>query len=212
MQTLKNILFVSLFPAVPPEERENYWLVDADNPYGLEKKSKKKRKRKKKEVRPLNESKGIEKYNKRASTAVPRLPKLPVKPGLVTRTVKPQEFEEALPGSYREYRRWPPFNEGLYHAENMDDHLGYKQYTHASFISHPFSTDELPIAQHSGVQCIPHPRRDGVFQYSNGNLPSYSTRHGPCNDRTQTRRSEIPPMHSRANLMDAELMDTDSDF
>lgn len=188
---------------VPPEERENLWLVDADNPYGLEKKTKKKRKRKKKEVKPVDESKGNGNYNKRASTAVPRLPKLPVKPGLVTRTVKPREFEEALPGSYREYRGWPPLNGGLYHAENMDDHLGYKQYTHANFISHPFSTDELPI---------PHPRRDGVFQYSNGNLPPYSTRHGPCNDRTQTRRTENPPMHSRANLMDAELMDTDSDF
>ncbi|XP_018421483.1 PREDICTED: smoothened homolog [Nanorana parkeri] len=197
---------------VPPEERENVWLVEADNHYGLEKKTKKKKRRRKKEIRLVDERKGIENYNARASTAVPRLPKLPVKPNLVTRAVEPQEFEQALPGSYREYRRWPPITGGLYHMDNMDDHLGYKKYTHTNCISHPYSTDELPIAQQSGVQFIPHPRRDGIFQYSNGNLPSYATRHGPCNDRTQTRRAEIPPMHSRANLMDAELMDTDSDF
>ncbi|KAM5172055.1 protein smoothened [Mantella aurantiaca] len=195
---------------VPPEER--LWLVEADNPYGLEKKSKKKKRRKKKEVRPLDESRVLENYKTRAATAVPRLPKLPAKPGLVTRAAEPQEMEDALPGSYREYRRWPPLHGGSYHMENMDDHLGYKKYTHANFISHPYAADEMPIAQHSGAQFIPHPRRDGVFQYANGNLPSYSTRHGPCNDRTQTRRAEIPPMHSRANLMDAELMDTDSDF
>ncbi|XP_072257996.1 protein smoothened [Pyxicephalus adspersus] len=196
---------------VPPEEREHMWLVEPDNPYGLEKRSKKKKRRKKKEIRPLDECKVIENYT-RATTAVPRLPKLPVKKGLVTRTVEPLEIEETLPGSYREYRRWPPHNGGLYHAENMDDQLGYKKYTPANYMSHPYSTDELPVAQRSGVQFIPHPRRDGVFQYSNGNLPPFSTRHGPCNDRTQTRRAEIPPMHSRANLMDAELMDTDSDF
>ncbi|XP_068128728.1 protein smoothened [Hyperolius riggenbachi] len=197
---------------VPPEEREAMWLAEADNPYGLEKKIKKKKRRKKKEVRPIDENTGMKNYPVRASTAVPRLPKLPVKPGLVTRTVELQESEEALPGSCREYRRWPPLNGGLYQVGNMDDHLGYKRYTHTNHISHPYAPDELPLAEQSGAQYMPYPRRDGVFQYSNGNLPSYSIRHGHCNERTQSRRVEIPPIHSRANLMDAELMDTDSDF
>ncbi|KAM9311774.1 protein smoothened [Gastrophryne carolinensis] len=191
---------------VPPEERENIWLIDGDNPYGLEKKTKKKKRRKRKEIRPVEDGKGVENYSARASTAVPRLPKLPAKSGLVTRTAEPQDFEETLPGLYREYRRWPPLN-------HVDDHCGYKRYTHTSFISHPFATEGLPLTeQNSGGQFIPHPRRDGIFQYANGNIPSYSMRQGLCNDRTQTKGAELPPMHSRANLMDAELMDTDSDF
>ncbi|XP_063782790.1 protein smoothened isoform X2 [Pseudophryne corroboree] len=192
---------------VPPEERENMWLADANNPYGLEKKTAKKKKRRKKEVRPMEESRGINSYALRASTAVPRLPKLPTKPGLVTRAKEPQDLDDALPGSYRECMRWPPLQGSLYYAENMDDHLGYRRYTHSNLMS-PYSTDELPIP---GQSSVPQPKHDGVFQYSNGNNQRYSMRHGPC-DRTEVKRPGFPPMHSRANLMDAELMDTDSDF
>lgn len=199
-------------PPVPPEERENMWLVEADNPYGLEKKTKKKKRRRKKEIRPMEETRGMDIYAPRTSTAVPRLPKLPAKPGLVTRCRDPQEVEEVLPGSYREYRRWPPLQGSLYHTENMDDCHGYRRYAHTNLMSHPYSADEFPIAEQSNVQFIPQPKRDGTFQHSSGNPHLYNMGNGQRTDRTQTRRAGIPPMHSRANLMDAELMDTDSDF
>ncbi|XP_044135899.1 smoothened homolog [Bufo gargarizans] len=198
---------------VPPEERENMWLVEADNPYGLEKKTKKKKRRRKKEIRPMEESRGMESYRHRISTAVPRLPKLPAKPGLVTRSREPQEIEDALPGSCREYQRWPPLQGSLYHVETRDDRHGYRSYTHTNLMSHPYSADEFPIAEQSNVQFIPQPKCDGTFQHSNGNPQLYNMGNvGHRTERTQTRRAGFPPMHSRANLMDAELMDTDSDF
>ncbi|XP_073508628.1 protein smoothened [Phyllobates terribilis] len=198
---------------VPPEERENMWLVEADNPYGLEKKTKKKKRRRKKEIRPVEETRGMESYPPRTSTAVPRLPKLPAQPGLVTRSREPQEIEKVLPGSYREFRRWPPLQGSLYHVENIDDDRhGYRRYAHTNLMSHPYSVDEFPIPEHSNVHFIPQPKHDGKFQYSNGNPHPYNMGNGHHTDRTQTRRAGIPPMHSRANLMDAELMDTDSDF
>ncbi|XP_073435305.1 protein smoothened [Dendrobates tinctorius] len=197
---------------VPPEERENMWLVDGDNTYGLEKKTKKKKRRRKKEIRPVEETRGMDSYPPRTSTAVPRLPKLPVKPGLVTRSREPQEIEEVLPGSYREFRRWPPLQGSLYHVENIDDHHGYRRYAHTNLMSHPYSVDEFPLPEHSNVHFIPQPKRDGTFQYSNGIPHPCNMGNGHHTDRPHTRKAGIPPMHSRANLMDAELMDTDSDF
>ncbi|MEE6515913.1 hypothetical protein FKM82_025050 [Ascaphus truei] len=198
---------------VPPEERDNMWLVDTDIPPGTENKAgKKKKRRRKKEIQPLEESAGMDHFPVRASTAVPRLPKLPGKTSLVARSRQPQVLEETLPGSYGDTRKWPPFQEGLYPRESTDNHLGYKRYSHTNLMSHPYSTDETSLADQSSVRFISPPRRDGVFRYSNGNPHSKLMGHPSYGARTQTRRAEVAPMHSRANLMDAELMDMDSDF
>ncbi|KAM8973029.1 protein smoothened [Pelodytes ibericus] len=194
---------------VPPEDRDNMWLVDGDIPYGQEKRmTKKKKRRRKKEIRPLEETKrGIDNYCARASTAVPRLPKLPVKTGLVTKAREPHEMEETLPGSYREYTRWPPNQGKLYLGDNNP---GYRQYTHRNTTTHPYATDETP--DQSSVRFIPPLRRDGVFQYSNGTSHAHHMGYASHSGRTQTRRAAVPPIYSTAHLMDAELMDTDSDF
>ncbi|XP_063304391.1 protein smoothened [Pelobates fuscus] len=196
---------------VPPEERESMWLVEGDVAHRLEKKMmKKKKRRRKKEIRPVEETRGIGNLSARGSTAVPRLPKLPAKPGLISKAREAPDMEEALPGLYREYRRWPPIQGNLYLGENMDNNVGYRRYHHSNAISHPYATDETP--DQSSIRFIPPPRRDGVFQYANRTPQSHHVGPTTHNVRTQSRRTVGPPKNSRANLMDAELMDTDSDF
>uniref|UniRef100_A0A8C5R5I9 Protein smoothened n=1 Tax=Leptobrachium leishanense TaxID=445787 RepID=A0A8C5R5I9_9ANUR len=195
---------------VPPEDRENVWLVEGDIKHALEKKMKKKKKRRKKEIRPLEETRGMDTFPARAGTAVPRLPKLPVKTGLISKERAPPEMEQALPGSYKEYMRWPPIQENSYVGEISDKNLGYRRYHHSIAITHSYATDET--SEQSKIRFIPPPRRDGVFHYSNGSSQSHNMKPATSNLRTQSRRAGVPPIHSRANLMDAELMDTDSDF
>ncbi|XP_053319493.1 smoothened homolog [Spea bombifrons] len=195
---------------VPPEDREDVWLVEGDFSQRLEKKTKKKKKRRKKDIRPLEEPGLIDNFPARVPTAVPRLPKLPVNNGLVTKARAHREMEETLPGSYREYRRWPPIQESLYPGQNMDNNFGSRRCSQNNPISHPYATDETP--DHSNIRFIPPPRRDGMFQYSNGAALPHQTGHACHSGRTQTRRAGAAPIHSRSNLMDAELMDTDSDF
>uniref|UniRef100_A0A6I8RXK0 Protein smoothened n=1 Tax=Xenopus tropicalis TaxID=8364 RepID=A0A6I8RXK0_XENTR len=197
---------------VPPEEREQ-WLIEGDLPQGMVKKmSKKKRRRKKKEIQPLEENTGMDHFHSRANTAVPRLPKLPLKTGLVTRSKDPQEIDETLPGSYREFKRLPNRQEKLYPVESVNNNLGYTRYPQSNMMSHPFAADKMPHTDQSRVTYFPVPKHDGVFQYSNSNSYSNHMDLTSYSGRTQARRAGIPPMHSRANLMDAELMDTDSDF
>ncbi|KAG8440101.1 hypothetical protein GDO86_006042 [Hymenochirus boettgeri] len=198
---------------VPPEEREVMWLVEGEMSRAMAKKTaKKKKRRKKKEVQPLEATAGLDHIPSMATTAVPRLPKLPAKTGLVAKFRQPPEIEETLPGSYREFRRLPNIQEKLYPAESTNNHRGYKRYSHTDKMSHPYSTDELPFADQSQVLYIPPPKSNVEFQYSNRNSYSHCLDHTTYGARTQSRRAGIPPMHSRANLMDAELMDMDSDF
>uniref|UniRef100_A0A8C9SM83 Protein smoothened n=1 Tax=Scleropages formosus TaxID=113540 RepID=A0A8C9SM83_SCLFO len=59
---------------------------------------------------------------------------------------------------------------------------------------------------------LPQPQR-GLFYYSGDVEPSAGEpASGTYLPRTQGRRAELVPIHSRTNLMDAELMDADSDF
>ncbi|KAM4678643.1 protein smoothened [Discoglossus pictus] len=194
---------------VPPEERDNMWLVDGDYPLALDRRAgkKKKKKRRKKEVRPVEEVPDMDLFPGRVNTAVPRLPKLPGKTSLVTRPRQPQEQEEDLPGLYN---KWSPHQGSLYPQDHVDEHLGYRRYSHNNVTCHPFSTDETP--QPSRVRFIPPPRRDGVFRHSNGYPNPHLVGHASNSARTQARRAGVAPMHSRANLMDTELMDADSDF
>ncbi|XP_053572338.1 smoothened homolog [Bombina bombina] len=195
---------------VPPEEREKMmWIMDSDIPQRLEKKAGKKKKKRKKEIRPLEEVAGMEHFPGRVSSGVPRLPKLPGKPCLVTKSKHPQELEEALP---RPYKKWPPLQGSVYSEEVMDGSLEYRKYPNNNVMSHPYSPDETQYADQSTVRFIPPPRHDGAFHYANRNPNTQIMGHTSYGARTQTRRAGVAPMHSRANLMDAELMDTDSDF
>ncbi|KFO77954.1 hypothetical protein N303_07344, partial [Cuculus canorus] len=139
-------------PAVPPEERTNLWVVEADISPELQKRSshkKKRRKKKKKEVSPDPEHCLGGPTAPLAPSTVPCLPRLPPQPCLVT--FAPDES----PGPSR--GRW----------------------------------------QHNGGPLWPP---------DPGLLP-----HGRA-PWTQGRRAGLAPIHSRTNLVDAELLDPDSDF
>ncbi|XP_069485680.1 protein smoothened [Ambystoma mexicanum] len=201
---------------VPPEERAKLWLVDASLPPELDKHGfkKKKKRRRKKEVRPLGATDEMADgaYRAaRASTAVPRLPKLPKQTCLVSRAREPQGLEEVLPGSYAEHG-------DPYSLATMDSLTAYKRYTTLNLIANPCAPDVVPQEDEehrSSVRFLPRQSHyNGSYRHSGMDMASSSVPTGnfPHGGRTQVRRVGMAPIHSRANLMDTELVDADSDF
>uniref|UniRef100_A0A8D0G205 Protein smoothened n=1 Tax=Sphenodon punctatus TaxID=8508 RepID=A0A8D0G205_SPHPU len=137
---------------VPPEERANLWVVEAEISPELEKRAnRKKRRRKKKEAGPLGpapQTRSMAPFPAPGPSAIPRLPQLPRQKCLVSK------------GTWGD-----PAGHGRYDAVNL--------------ISNPFCPD------HSPQEALA---------------------------RISSRRVGLPPIHSRTNLMDAELLDADSDF
>ncbi|NXY23460.1 SMO protein, partial [Atrichornis clamosus] len=177
-------------PAVPPEERANLWLVEADVSPELQKRSgrKKKRRKKKKDVGPdpercLGGSTALP-----APSSVPRLPRLPPQPCLVAfapDVLPPGQPEAALSGGPWDGRR---------RANVL--HL----------ISNPFCPEGGSLEEES-----PGPS-GGRWQHNGGLLWPPKPGPGAGGPRTQGRRAALAPIHSRTNLVDAELLDADSDF
>ncbi|XP_060052525.1 protein smoothened isoform X2 [Erinaceus europaeus] len=144
---------------VPPEEKANLWLVEAEISPELEKRlgRKKKRRKRKKEVCPLGPPTGLHHPGSAvAPSAVPRLPQLPRQKCLVT-TGTWGAGETCRQGTW-------------------------------SLVSSPFCPE-------------PSPQQD----------PFPPSMPGPS-AWAQGRWQGLGPIHSRTNLMEAELMDTDSDF
>ncbi|MGH0127857.1 UNVERIFIED_CONTAM: hypothetical protein FKN15_032526 [Acipenser sinensis] len=205
-------------PTPPEDSRKNLWIVEAEIPPELHKK--KKKKRRKKEVRPQSQT--AEVYDmgyERVSSAVPRLPRLPGQKSLVAKTWEPVSPEEVLPGSFPEFRPTapPPYQERNSNAV-FSVPSGYRRHTALNMIANPLSADsrlqEDPGCVNSG-RFRPQLRQyNGSFCHSTGeeepaSLPNGNMSYVP---RTQGRRAGLAPIHSRTNLMDAELMDADSDF
>ncbi|NWT20808.1 SMO protein, partial [Vireo altiloquus] len=174
-------------PPVPPEERANLWVVEADLSPELQKRGsrkKKRRKRKKEEVIPDPERCLGASMPLSVPSSVPHLPRLPSRPCLVAfgpDILPPVQPHTAFPGGHWDGRR---------RAEVL--HL----------ISNPFCPEESPghgsgCWQHNGVP--PRPPNCGH--------PAL-----PTGGRTQSRRAGLAPIHSRTNLVDAELLEPDSDF
>ncbi|NXR24258.1 SMO protein, partial [Cinclus mexicanus] len=164
-------------PPVPPEERANLWVVEADVSPELQKRSgrkKKRRKKKKKEVNPDPE-------RCLGGSTVPRLPHLPPQPCLVA--FAPDVLPDAT------------FARGPWDGQSRRANVLH-------VISNPFcpesgSTDhESPSA--------------GCWQHNGG--PLWPPKPGPGVPRTQGRWAGLAPIHSRTNLVDAELLEPDSDF
>ncbi|XP_041110893.1 smoothened homolog [Polyodon spathula] len=205
-------------PTPPEDNRKNLWIVEAEIPPELHKK--KKRKRRKKEVRPLGPT--AEVYDvgyERASSAVPRLPRLPCQKSLVAKNWEPVSPEEVLPGSFPKFKPTAP---PLYQERNSNAVFSgpsdYKGHTASNMIENPLSADsrfqEDPGFVNSG-RFRPQLRQySGSFRHSTGEVEPVSLPNGNMSymPRTQGRRAGLAPIHSRTNLMEAELMDTDSDF
>ncbi|NXE44351.1 SMO protein, partial [Ptilorrhoa leucosticta] len=179
-------------PPVPPEERANLWVVEADVSPELHKRSgrKKKRRKKKKEVNPDPERCPGGSAALAAPSAVPRLPRLPPRPCLVAfapDVLPPVQPDAAFPGGPWDGRR---------RADVL--HL----------ISNPFCPESGAPDEES-----PGPGA-GRWQHNGGPLwpPNGGPLPRPGGPRTQGRRAGLAPIHSRTNLVEAELLDPDSDF
>ncbi|XP_030334006.1 smoothened homolog [Strigops habroptila] len=177
---------------VPPEERANLWVVEADVSPELQKRSgrrKKRRKKKKKEVSP-----DPERCLAGGSTAplapstVPRLPRLPPQPCLVAFA------PDMLPGL-------PP--EAAFAGRPWDNR---RRANVLHLISNPFCPENGSLEEESPGPSSGHRQHNGV--------PLWPPRPDPRDGgmRTQGRRAGLGPIHSRTNLVDAELLDADSDF
>ncbi|NXG63867.1 SMO protein, partial [Hemiprocne comata] len=178
---------------VPPEERANLWVVEADLSPELQKRSSRKKKRRKKkkkeEVSPGPEPCPGVSAAPLASSTVPHLPRLPPKPCLVTFT------PDVLPGL-------PP--EATFARGPWDGH-------HRANVFHLISNPFCPESRSLEEEESPGPS-SGHWQHNGGPLgPPGLLPHGR-GTRTQGHRATLAPIHSRTNLVDAELLDADSDF
>ncbi|NXT71280.1 SMO protein, partial [Chaetops frenatus] len=173
-------------PPVPPEERANLWVVEADVSPELQQRSgrrkKRRKKKKKKEVTPDPERCPGGSTALTAPSTVPRLPRLPPQPCLVA--FGPDVLPAVQPDA--------TFPGGQRRAKVL--HL----------ISNPFCPESGSAEEES----------PGLWQHNGGPLwpPKPAPLPQPGVPRTQGRRAGLAPIHSRTNLVDAELLEPDSDF
>ncbi|NXR43878.1 SMO protein, partial [Hippolais icterina] len=167
-------------PPVPPEERANLWVVEADVSPELQKRSgrRKKRRKKKKEVTPDPERclGGSD-----VPSSVPRLPRLPPQPCLVAFA------PDVLPAVQPRATLGHPWGR---RAEVLQ------------VISNPFCPESAADPD--------SPDSPGRWQHHGGSL--WHPLPQPGLPRTQGQRAGLAPIHSRTNLVEAELLEPDSDF
>ncbi|XP_044042519.1 smoothened homolog [Siniperca chuatsi] len=208
-------------PVPPPEERNRLWMVEAEISPEMIKRKKKKKKRKK-EVRPVEEVVDHQAYRQRefGRSSVPRLPKLPCHPSLVANLREQQRQqqkleEEVLPGSYPDFQPSHPLS--------CEERCPYPQYQSSwnsygrSMLSNPLTLNNRPEDLGLGPRCLPsastwqpsgYSRYPGEMDLTDG----LSERLAHVARVPAGRRAGYGPIHSRTNLMEAELMDADSDF
>lgn len=213
-------LFCYLFTVPPPEERNRLWMVEAEISPEMIKRKKKKKKRKK-EVRPVEEVVDHQAYRQRefGRSSVPRLPKLPCHPSLVANLREQQRQqqkleEEVLPGSYPDFQPSQPLS--------CEERCLYKQYQSGwnsygrSLLSDPLTHNDRPEDLGLGPRCLPssswQPSGPSHYAGEMGLTEGLSERLAHVARVPAGRRVGYGPVHSRTNLMEAELMDADSDF
>lgn len=213
------------FTVPPPEERNRLWMVEAEISPEMIKRKKKKKKRKK-EVRPVEEAVDHQGYHQRefGRSSVPRLPKLPSHPSLVANLQEQQRQqhrqqqileEEVLPGSYPDFQTSHPLS--------CEERCPYPKYQSSwnsygrSPLSDPLTHSDLPEDLGLGPRCIPSAstwQSSGSSRYPRemDRAEGLSVRMAHMARVPAARRAGYGPVHSRTNLMEAELMDADSDF
>ncbi|XP_061768244.1 protein smoothened [Nerophis ophidion] len=178
-------------PVPPPEERNRLWMVEAEiSPEMI--KRKKKKKRKKKEVRAAAEEAAMEAEHHQAAfpqrefgrSSVPRLPKLPCHPSMVANLREQQRRQQMLEDDILP-GCYPEDRCVLptYHSR------GYGRGSLSNPPDDPSLEPRCPAQQEGLSERMAHLARVPVG-----------------------RRVGYGPLHSRTNLMEAELMDAESDF
>lgn len=175
----------------------------------------KKKKKRKKEVRPIEEVADHQGYRHRefGPSSVPRLPKLPGHRSLVAnlweQQRQQQELEaDILPGSYPDFRPSHPPACGL----------GPYPPCQSSRNHHDLSLlSDRPEDLGLGPRCHPvapswHPSTSFCYPGEVEPTAGGSERKAHVARVPTGRRAGFGPIHSRTNLMEAELMDADSDF
>ncbi|XP_077196532.1 protein smoothened [Paroedura picta] len=211
---------------VPPEERANLWLVEAEISPRLERKlhHKKKKRRKKKEVCPeglARERRDVPEagyFSPKGLSSVPRLPRLPRNKCLVSGPGEPlQEWPSSA--AYPERRAGGRHREDPFSWVRREPAAPYRHGSGLSPTSHPFSPDAGPqdeVGPLHGAWPSPGPQQQlrcsGFSQPPPGGPGPASLFYGNGPYWSQTQGRGLPPIHSRTNLMDAELLDADSDF
>lgn len=201
----------------PPEERNKLWMVEADISPEMIKRKKKKKKRKKevRTVAPAEEDVNP-RHREFGPSAVPRLPKLPAHRSLVANLWEHQRQQEenVLPGSFSEFRPSCPIP---YHERYVG--LGHVSSSQRSREPGFNPSNLLTLSQYEGRGQFKQPAwqsngSNKVFLYSGQEMPSSvgAGRTGFTTPRSEGKKPVIAPIHSRTNLMEAELMDADSDF
>ncbi|XP_068442070.1 protein smoothened [Clinocottus analis] len=205
-------------PVPPADERNRLWMVEAEISPEMIKRKKKKKKRKK-EVRMAEDAADHQAYRQRefGRSSVPRLPKLPCHPSLVANLQEQQRRqqkleEEVLPGSYPDIQPSYPLP-----REQKRSYPSYQSGRYSSGRSHPTTFNDRPEDLGLGPRCLPSA---STWQPSGpSSYPGETDLNGGLSERLAHvarvpagRRSGYGPIHSRTNLMEAELMDADSDF
>lgn len=200
-------------PVPPPEERNRLWMVEAEiSPEMIKRKKKKKRK---KEVRPVEEVVDHQAYRQRefGRSSVPRLPKLPCHPSLVANLQQQKLEDNVLPGSFPDFQPSHPLacEERCPYASCQNNQIGYSHgllSDHMNFNDRPEDLGLSPRCRGSSWQPSAPPQYGREVNHNNG----LSERLAHVARVPAGRRAGYGPIHSRTNLMEAELMDADSDF
>ncbi|XP_061523698.1 protein smoothened [Phycodurus eques] len=191
-------------PVPPPEERNRLWMVEAEISPEMIKKKKKKKKRRK-ETRAAAEEAGMAAVDHQAyprrefgRSSVPRLPKLPCHPSLVANLREQQRQQQMLeddilPGSYPDFPPSPVDERG-----RLPPYRSVRgNYGRGKFSDRPEDLGLGPRCPPSTSFCL----QEGL-----------SERMAHVARVPAGRGVGYGPVHSRTNLMEAELMDAESDF
>lgn len=205
-------------PVPPPEERNRMWMVEAEISPEMIKRKKKKKKRKK-EVRPAEEAAMDHqpcRQREFGRSSVPRLPKLPCHSSLVANLCEQQKQqkmeEDVLPGSFPDFEasRRLSYEERCPYLQCQSGRSGYGR----SLLSDPLTFNDRPEDLGLGPRCPPSSSSWQSRRYPGqaGLADGLSDRMAHVARVPAGRRVGYGPIHSRTNLMEAELMDADSDF
>lgn len=178
-------------------------------------KRKKKKKKRRKEVRTAEEAAAAggehHAYHQRefGRSSVPRLPKLPRHPSLVANLQEQQrrqqmQEEDVLPGSYPEFQAC---EETAPHPQHPRGWYSYNR----GLLAEPLARSQLPqgLGLGPGGPPAPAPAR---YPRETQRVEGMSLRMAHVARVPASRQAGYAPVHSRTNLMEAELMDADSDF
>ncbi|KAM6895213.1 protein smoothened [Xenentodon cancila] len=208
-------------PVPPPEERNRLWMVEAEISPEMIKRKKKKKKRRK-EVRPAEEEVDHQAYRQRefGRSSVPRLPKLPCHPSLVANLCEQQKQlqkmeEEVLPGSCLDTEPSHRLS-----CEDRCPYLqcqsGWNRYSHR-VLPKSVNCTTCPEGLDLRPRCNPsafnwQPGESSLYPAERDLTSDLSARMAHVARVPASRKAGYGPVHSRTNLMEAELIDADSDF